>query len=65
MYFSTFEPINLTPDSVMLRAGVHDSVSNLLRLPWLYIYPVTNDMGRAPLIPCFIGGNRPQLLHIA
>ena len=59
VYFSTFEPIELTPDSIMQRAGVpmlYDSASNP-RLPCLYICPVTNVLGRAPLIPCFIGGN--------
>jgi hypothetical protein len=59
VYFSTFEPIKLTPDSVMQRAGMpmlYDSASNL-RLPCLYICPVTNVLGRAPLIRCFVGGN--------
>ena len=59
VYFSTFEPIDLTPDSIMQRAGVpmlYDSASNP-RLPCLYICPVANVLGRAPLIPCFIGGN--------
>ena len=42
MYFSTFEPIDLTPDSIMQQAGVpmlYDSASNP-RLPCLYIHPV-------------------------
>jgi hypothetical protein len=59
MYFSTFEPINLTPNSVMQKAGVpmlYDTASNP-RLPSLYICPVANVLGRAPLIPCFINGN--------
>ena len=59
VYFSTFEPIKLTPDSIMQQAGVpmlYDSASNL-RLPCLYICPLANVLGRAPLIPCFIGGN--------
>jgi hypothetical protein len=59
VYFSTFEPIDLTPDSIMQRAGVpmlYDSASNP-RLPCLYICPLANVLGRAPLIPCFIGGN--------
>jgi hypothetical protein len=66
VYFSTFEPIKLTPDSVMQRAGVpmlYDSASNP-RLPCLYICPVTNVLGRAPLIPCFVGGNsHPTIPH--
>ena len=60
MYFSTFEPIDLTQDSIMQRAGVpmlYDSASNP-RLPCLYICPVANVLGRAPLIPCFIDCNR-------
>ena len=59
MYFSTIEPIDLTPDSIMQRAGVpmlYGSASNPC-LPCLYICQVTNVLGRAPLIPCFIGGN--------
>ncbi len=62
VYFSTFEPIDLTPespDSIMQRAGVpmlYDSASNQ-SLPCLYICPVANVLGRAPLIPCFISGN--------
>jgi hypothetical protein len=59
VYFSKFEPIDLTPDSIMQRAGVpmlYDSASKP-RLPCLYICPVANVLGRAPLIQCFIGGN--------
>jgi hypothetical protein len=43
----------------MQQAGVpmlYDSASNP-RLPCLYICPVANVLGRAPLIPCFICGN--------
>ena len=60
VYFSTFEPIELTPDSIMQRAGVpmlYDSASNP-RLPCLYLCPAANVLVRAPLIPCYIGGNR-------
>ena len=59
VYFSTFEPIALTPDSIMQQAGVpmlYDLASNQ-RLPCLYICPVANVLGCSPLIPCFIGGN--------
>jgi hypothetical protein len=66
VYFSTFAPIDLTPDSIMQRAGVpmlYDSASNP-RLPCLYICPVANVLGRAPLIQCFIGKNRrPTILY--
>ena len=66
VYFSTFEPIDLTPDSIMQRAGVpmlYDSASNP-HLPCLYICPVANVLGRAPLILCFIGSNsHPTIPH--
>ncbi len=63
VYFSTFEPIDLTPDSIMQQAGVpilYDSASNP-RLPCLYICPE-----HATLIPCFMGGNshgHPTIQH--
>ena len=47
VYFSTFEPINLTPNSIMQKAGVpmlYDTASNQ-RLPCLYICPVANVLG--------------------
>ncbi len=68
MYFSMFEPITLTPDSIMQQAGVpmlYDSASNQ-HLPCLYICPVENMpvLGLAPLIQCFIGGNsHPTIPH--
>ncbi len=50
----------------MQRAGVpmlYDSDSNPL-LPCSYICPVANVLGRAPLIPCFVGGNiHPTIPH--
>ncbi len=64
VYFSTFEPIYLTQDSIMRRAGVpmlYDSASNQ-RLPCLYICPAANVLGRAPLIPCFISGNSHPII---
>ena len=66
VYFSTFEPINLTPNSVMQKAGVpmlYDTASNP-RLPSLNICPAANVLGRAPLIPCFIdsdGNTHPTI----
>ncbi len=59
MFFSTFEPINLTPNSIMQQAGMpvlYDTASNP-QLPCLYICPVANVLGQAPLIPCFIDCN--------
>jgi hypothetical protein len=59
VYFSTLEPIDLSLDSIMQQAEVpmlYDLASNP-RLPCLYICPVANVLGSAPLIQCFIGGN--------
>jgi hypothetical protein len=50
VYFITFEPIDLTPDRIMQRAGLpmlYDSASNQ-RLSYLYICLVANALGRAP-----------------
>ncbi len=41
---------------------LYDSASNP-HLPCLYICPVANVLGRAPLIPCFIGAGRQPLPH--
>jgi len=56
---STFEPIDLTPDSVMQRQGVpmlYDTASSKA-LPSLYICPVKNILNRVPLTPSYIGGS--------
>ncbi len=48
VYFSTFEPIYLTPDSIMQQARVpmlYDSARNQ-RLPCLYICPMAKVLGR-------------------
>ena len=66
VFFSTFEPINLTPDSVLQREHVpmlYDSASTD-SLPSLYICHVRNVLGRVPLMPCFVGGNsNPTIPH--
>jgi hypothetical protein len=66
VFFSTFEPIKLTPNSVMQRNGVpmfFDSASST-NLPSLYICRAENVLGRVPLMPCYISGNtHPTLPH--
>jgi len=66
VFFSTFEPINITPNSVMQRNGVpmlYDSASSSNE-PSLYICRVSNVLGRVPLMPCFVAGNKhPTLPH--
>ncbi len=65
MYFSKFEPINLTPDNIMQQAGVpmlYDLASNL-RLPCLYICPIANVMGEPPSFNDSVFHWRQQLPH--
>ena len=57
-FFSTFEPISLTPDSCMQKKGVpmlYERSATVL--PTLYVCPVENVLGRVPLIPCYLNGN--------
>ena len=66
VFFNTFEPINITPHSVMQRNGVpmlYDTASGSNE-PSLYICPVSNVLGSVPLLHCFIAGNKhPTLPH--
>ena len=58
MFFSTFEPISLTPNSFMQRSGipmVYERAAS--QLPTLYVCPVKNVLGRVPLVPCYLKGN--------
>ena len=66
VFFSTFEPISLTPNALMQRNGVpmfYDTASSS-NLPSLYICSAKNVLGRVPLLPCFVDGNStPTLPH--
>jgi hypothetical protein len=58
VFFSTFEPICLTPDSCMQRKGVpmlYERAAS--QVSSLYVCPVENVLGRVPLIPCYLNGN--------
>ncbi len=50
LYFSMFEPIDLTPDSIMHQAEVpmHYNSVSIQRLPCLYICPFANVQGAPP-----------------
>ena len=57
VFFTTFEPITLTPDSIVQSNGVpmlYEAARN--QIPSLYVAPVENMLGRVPLIPCFLEG---------
>ena len=59
VFFSTFEPISLPRDSVMQRNGIpmlYERAAS--QLPTLYVCPVENVLGSAPLLPCYIMGNK-------
>ena len=58
VFFNTFEPISLTPDSCMQQKGVpmlYEQSRTVL--PSLYVCPVENVLGRVPLIPCYFNGH--------
>ena len=58
VFFNTFEPISLTPDSCLQLKGVpmlYERSATVL--PSLYVCPVQNVLGRVPLIPCYLNGN--------
>jgi hypothetical protein len=58
VFFSTFEPICLTPDSCLQRKGVPMLYERAAKeVPTLYVCPVENVLGRVPLIPCYLNGN--------
>ena len=58
IFFNTFEPISLTPDSCMQQKGVPMLYERSFTvLPSLYVCPVENVLGRVPLIPCYLNGN--------
>jgi hypothetical protein len=59
VFFSTFEPIDLQRDSVLQRNGIpmlYERAAS--QLPTLYVCPVENALGRAPLIPCYMMGHK-------
>ena len=57
VFFTTFEPITLTPDSVMQRNEVpmlYEAARD--QIPTLYLAEVERMLGRVPMIPCFLEG---------
>jgi hypothetical protein len=65
MFFSTFEPIDLTPNSHLQQKGMPMLYDHGDRqLPSLYVCPIENVLGRVPLIPCYLDGNAtPTIPH--
>ena len=64
VFFSTFEPITLSPDHIM---QADKKVPMLYKrsekeLPTLYVCPVENVLGRVPLIPCYMKGNTHAMI---
>jgi hypothetical protein len=58
VFFNTFEPIRLTPESCMQMKGVpmlYERAAS--QVPSLYVCPVENVLGRVPLIPFYLNGN--------
>ena len=59
VFFNTFDPIQLSPESVMHEKGVlmlcEDAPG---QIPTMYICPVNNVLGRILLIPRFLNGQK-------
>ena len=59
VFFNTFDPIQLSPKSIMHEKDIpmlcEDAPS---QIPTMYICPVTNVLGRIPLIPCYMDGQK-------
>ena len=58
VFFSTFEPISLTPDSCMQRNGIpmlYERAAS--QLPTLYVCQVENVLGRVHLMLCYLSWN--------
>ncbi len=63
VFFNTFEPISLTPESCMQRKGVpmlNERAAS--QVPSLNVCPVENVLGRVPLIPCYMNGNSVNII---
>ena len=67
VFFSTFEPINITPQSIMQRNGVpmfYDTASSSGIEPSLYLCLARNVLGCVPMLPSFVASNKhPTLPH--
>ena len=59
VFFSTFEELNLPIQGPMEDAGVL-KLYDPSPIPCLYVAPVTNVLGRVPLIPLFLAGNSTE-----
>ncbi len=58
VFFSTFEPISLTPDSCMQKKVVPMVYKRAAtQVQTLYVCPVKNVLGSVPLIACYLNGN--------
>jgi hypothetical protein len=55
VFFGTFEPICLTPDSCLQRKGVPMLYERAAKeVLTLYVCPVENVLGQVPFILCYL-----------
>ncbi len=63
LVFSTFEPISLPTDSYLQKSGIPMLFEQAAsQLPTLYVCPVENVLGRVPLLPCYMMGNKQNTI---
>ncbi len=64
MFFSTLEPICLTPDSCLQRKGVPMLYERAAKeVQTLYVCPLENVLGQVPLIQCYLNGNTANTIQ--
>ena len=61
VFFNTFDPIQLSPESVMHEKEVPMLCEDAPgQIPTMYSCPLINVLGRMPLIPCYMDGQKHQ-----
>ena len=59
VFFNTFDPIQLSPESVMHEKDIPMLCEGAQsQIPTMYICPVTNVLGRISPIPCYMDGQK-------
>jgi hypothetical protein len=63
VFFSTFEPISLPTDSYLQKSGIPILFEQAAsQLPTLCVCPMENVLGRVPLLPCYMIGNKQNTI---
>jgi hypothetical protein len=64
IYFSLFEPLNVTPQHPLQKAGV-EMLYEPSPVPCVYVGFIKHTLCRVPLMPCFLHGNETPTIPIS